>query len=258
MTPRRNAFTSHLMTALRSYLFLIWLYGWMALLGILCLPTMLLPRRVVMRVIAFYAQIIRVGLKLICNIDTEIRGREHIPQGAFIYAGKHHCMLDVFIPFLLCRDPAIILKKELLFAPFLGWYALKTDMIPIDRAGTTKTLKAMVAGAKKRIEKGRPLVIFPEGTRTAPGADPAYQPAGISAFNKALNIPIVPVATNAGLCWPAKGARRTPGRIVYEVLPAIPPGLDRKALMARLETDLETASDRLLIEGRAVQQAKLT
>lgn len=241
------------MTALRSYLFVAWLYGWMAICGFLYLPAILLPRAVTLRAIALYAQIIRFGLKLICNIDTEIRGREHIPDGAFIYAGKHHCMLDIFIPFILCRDPAIILKRELLFYPFLGWYALKSDMIPIDRAGTSRTLKTMVAAAKKRAAEGRSIVIFPEGTRTAPGSAPAYQAAGISAFNKALDLPIVPVATNAGLCWPARGTRRTPGRIVYEVLPPIPPGLDRKALMARLEADLETASDRLIEEGRAVQ-----
>ncbi|MBY9066092.1 1-acyl-sn-glycerol-3-phosphate acyltransferase [Hyphomonas sp. WL0036] len=242
------------MTALRSYLFVAWLYGWMAICGLLYLPTMLLPRVAAQRCIRLYAHIIRLGLKLICNIDTEIRGRENLTNEPVIYAGKHHCMLDIFIPFIVCNDPAIILKKELLFYPFLGWYALKTQMIPIDRAGTSKTLKTMVAAAKKRAAQGRSLIIFPEGTRTAPGAEPAYQPAGISAFNKALDLPIVPVATNAGLCWPAKGTRRTAGKIVYEILPAIPPGLDRKALMPRLEAELETASNRLLEEGRAVQK----
>ena len=99
-------------------------------------------------------------------------------------------------------------------------------------------------------------MIFPEGTRRDPNAAPDYQPAGISAMNKALGVPIIPVATNAGLCWPARGTRFKPGLIVYEVLPAIPGGLDRKALMARLENDLETASNRLIAEGRAVQAAK--
>lgn len=245
------------MMALRSYLFVAWLYGWMAICGILYLPTMLLPRVAAQRCIRLYTQIIRVGLKLICNIDTEIRGQEHIPQGPFLYAGKHHCMLDIFIPFIVTSDPAIVLKRELLFYPFLGWYALKTQMIPIDRAGTSKTLKAMIAAAKDRAAKGRPIVIFPEGTRTAPYSKPAYQPAGISALNKALDLPIVPVATNAGLCWPARGTRRKPGRIVYEILPPIPAGLDRKALMPRLEGDLETASSRLLEEGAAVQKEKL-
>lgn len=245
------------MIALRSYLFVAWLYGWMAICGILYLPTLFLPRIVAQRAIRLYAQIIRVGLKLICNIETEIRGREHLPQGAYIYAGKHHCMLDIFIPFIVCNDPAIIMKRELLLYPFLGWYALKTHMIPIDRAGTSRTLKGMVASAKQRVAKGRSVIIFPEGTRTAPYTAPAYQPAGISALNKALNLTIVPVATNAGLCWRGRGTRRKPGKIIYEILPAIPAGLDRKTLMPRLEGVLETASNRLLAEGAAIQKEKL-
>lgn len=244
------------MQTMRSFLFVIWLYGWMAICGILYLPVMLMPRVTAHRAIGLYANIVRVGLKLICGIDTEIRGREHMPEGAIIYAGKHHCMLDVFIPFLVCRDPAIILKRELLWTPFLGWYALSTRMIPIDRAGTSKTLKAMVDAARDRAAQGRQIVIFPEGTRRAVDAPPEYQAAGISAFNKALNLPVVPVATNAGLCWKPKGLKRTPGRIVYEILPPIEAGLDRRTLMARLEADLETASARLIEEGRAVQAAR--
>lgn len=244
------------MQMLRSYLFLVWLYGWMAICGVLYIPTILFPRVVTQHALALYAQIVRAGLKLICGIDTEIRGRENMVPGPAIYAGKHHCMLDVFIPFIVVRDSCHILKKELIWTPFLGWYAMSTGMIPIDRAGTTKTLKAMITLGKQRAEAGRTLVIFPEGTRRDPDAAPDYQAAGISGLNKALNVPIIPVATNAGLCWPAKGVRRKPGKIVYEILPAIPPGLDRKALMARLENDLETASNRLIEEGRAVQAAR--
>lgn len=245
------------MIALRSYMFVAWLYGWMALCGILYLPTLVLPRVVAQRAIRLYAQIIRGGLKLICNIETEVRGRENIPQGPHIYAGKHHCMLDIFIPFIVSPDPAIVLKRELLLYPFLGWYALKTRMIPIDRSGSSKTLKKMIAAARQRVADGRSIVIFPEGTRTAPYSEPAYQPAGIAALNKALDLPIVPVATNAGLCWPARGTRRKPGRIIYEILAPIPAGLDRKALMPRLEQAIETASSRLLEEGAAAQKEKM-
>lgn len=245
------------MIALRSYLFVAWLYGWMAICGILYLPALLLPRVVTQRAIRLYAHIIRAGLRLICNIETEIRGRENLPSGPHIYAGKHHCMLDIFIPFIVSPDPAIVLKRELLLYPFLGWYALKTRMIPIDRSGTSKTLKKMIAAARQRVSDGRSIVIFPEGTRTAPYSEPAYQAAGIAALNKALDLPIVPVATNAGLCWPARGTRRKPGKIIYEILAPIPAGLDRKALMPRLEEAVETASGRLLEEGAAAQKEKM-
>lgn len=241
------------MRLLRSLLFLVWLYGMMALCGIAFLVTFLMPRRAAIWATAQYSKSILFGLRLICGIRTELRGLEHMPQGAAIYAGKHHCMLDVFIPFLITRDPAIILKKELVWTPFLGWYALKCGMIPIDRSGTSRTLKAMLAATAKATSEGRQVVIFPEGTRRPPNAPADYQAAGISALNKALGVPIVPVATNAGLCWPARGLGRRSGLIVYEVLPPIPPGLDRRALMARLEADLETASNRLIEEGRAAQ-----
>lgn len=238
----------------RSILFVIWMYGLMALLGILFLPALILPKSVTFWAISLYARGLIFGLRVICGIEVEIRGRQHMPRGTVLYAGKHNCMLDVFIPFLVMPAPAIILKQELLWYPFLGWYALKTAMIPIDRAGNTRTLKKMVAAAKVRAEDGRQIVIFPEGTRTEPGAPPAYHAAGISGLAKAIEAPIVPVATNAGLCWPGRGLRRSKGRIVYEILPPIPAGLPRKELMARLQADLESASDALVAEGRDVQK----
>ena len=238
----------------RSILFVIWMYGLMALLGILFLPALILPKSVTFWAISLYARGLIFGLRVICGIEVEIRGRQHMPRGTVLYAGKHNCMLDVFIPFLVMPAPAIILKQELLLYPFLGWYALKTAMIPIDRAGNTRTLKKMVAAAKVRAEDGRQIVIFPEGTRTEPGAPPAYHAAGISGLAKAIEAPIVPVATNAGLCWPGRGLRRSKGRIVYEILPPIPAGLPRKELMARLQADLESASDALVAEGRDVQK----
>lgn len=242
------------MMMFRSILFVVWMYGLMALLGILFLPALILPKSVTFWAISLYARGLIFGLRVICGIEVEIRGRQHMPRGTVLYAGKHNCMLDVFIPFLVMPAPAIILKQELLWYPFLGWYALKTAMIPIDRAGNTRTLKKMVAAAKVRAEDGRQIVIFPEGTRTEPGAPPAYHAAGISGLAKAIEAPIVPVATNAGLCWPGRGLKRSKGRIVYEILPPIPAGLPRKELMVRLQADLESASDALVAEGRDVQK----
>ncbi len=241
------------MRAVRSVLFVIWMYGLMALVGTLSLPALLLPRGAILFGIDCYTKGVRFGLRWICNIRTEIRGRENMPAGPVIYAGKHHCMFDIFIPFLLTDDPAIIMKRELLWYPFLGWVAIKAGMIWIDRAGTTRTLKDMVARAKVRAGQGRQIVIFPEGTRTVPGTEPVYHAAGLSALYKALDLPVVPVATNAGLCWPGRGLIRRPGLIVYEVLPALPAGLPRRELMARLETELEAATAALVREGLDVQ-----
>ncbi|HAQ77299.1 MAG TPA: 1-acyl-sn-glycerol-3-phosphate acyltransferase [Hyphomonas sp.] len=241
------------MMMFRSILFVIWMYGLMAVLGLLTLPALLLPKAVTFWAISLYARGLIWGLKVFCGISVEIRGRQNMPRGTVLYAGKHNCMLDVFIPFLVMSAPAIILKQELLWYPFLGWYALKAAMIPIDRAGNTRTLKKMVAAARERADDGRQIVIFPEGTRTVPGAEPAYHAAGISALAKGIEAPILPVATNAGLCWPGRGVKRSKGTIIYEILPPIPAGLPRKELMSRLQSELETASDALVAEGRTVQ-----
>ncbi len=127
-------------------------------------------------------------------------------------------------------------------------------MIAIDRAGTSKTLKRMLAQAKLRRDEGRQILIYPEGTRTKPGADPLYLGAGVTALYNALDVPVVPLATNSGLCWKARGLTRRPGLVVYEALPPIPPGLGRKALLPEVKDKLEAASERLLDEGLAAQR----
>jgi len=240
---------------LRSLIYVIWLYLWGIVLGVLTLPFLLLPRALLVGTIRLYARIVLFGLRWICGVKVEFRGLEHVPEGAALVAAKHQAMVDIFIPFLIFKDPVMVMKRELLWYPVLGWTALKTRMLPIDRSGGAKTMRAMLKAAATRVPEGngRQMFIFPEGTRTAPGAPPSYKPAGVRAFYKALDVPLVPVATNAGLCWPAHGIRRTPGTVIYEVLPAIEPGLEHKDMLARLQGDLEAASARLLDEGLAVQ-----
>jgi len=240
--------------AIRSFIYVIWLYGWMAILAILALPTLLLPRQTTLWFIRLYVRFVILGLRLICGIRVEIRGREHVPGGPVLIAGKHQAMLDVFVPFLIFDDPVLVMKRELLWHPGLGWYALKTHMLAIDRGGGAKTMKKMLSAAKKRVhDEGRQMLIYPEGTRALPGASPKYKPAGIRAFYKSLDVPMVPLATNSGLCWPAHGMIRWPGHVVYEVLPPVPSNLESKAMLKTLEQTLETASDQLLDEGLAAQ-----
>jgi len=226
----------------------------MAVLAILALPTFLLPRQATLWFIRLYVRLVILGLRLICGIRVEIRGREHVPGGPVLIAGKHQAMLDVFVPFLIFDDPVLVMKRELLWYPGLGWYALKTRMLAIDRSGGAKTMKKMLSAAKRRVhEEGRQMLIYPEGTRALPGAPPTYKPAGIRAFYKSLDVPMVPLATNSGLCWPAHGMVRRSGHVVYEVLPPVPSDLDSKVMLKTLEQALETASDQLLDEGLAAQ-----
>jgi 1-acyl-sn-glycerol-3-phosphate acyltransferase len=242
------------LNAIRSFIYVIWLYGWMAILSILALPTLFLPRGAVLWFIRAYARMVVLGLRLICRIQVEIRGEEHIPGGPVLIAGKHQAMLDVFIPFLVFQDPVLVMKRELLWYPGLGWYALKTRMLAIDRSGGAKTMKKMLAEARAHVQgDGRQMLIYPEGTRLDPGAPPEYKPAGIRAFYKSLEAPLVPFATNSGLCWPAHGLVRRPGVIVYEALPAMPSDMNPKTMVGELQNRLEAASERLLDEGLAIQ-----
>ena len=242
------------MTAIRSFIYVIWLYGWMAVISILALPSLFLPREAVIWFIRAYARLVVLGLRLICGIKVEIRGTQNIPEGPVLIAGKHQAMLDVFIPFLVFKAPVLVMKRELLWYPGLGWYALKTRMLAIDRAGGAKTMNKMLVAAQQHVQgKQRQLLIYPEGTRSEPGAEPEYKPAGVRAFYKSLGAPLVPFATNSGLCWPAHGMIRRPGTIVYEALPAMPSDMNPKSMIGELQDRLETASNRLLDEGLALQ-----
>lgn len=240
---------------LRGFAFVIWTYGSMALLAILCLPVMFFGRMAVVSAIRMWCRCVIFGFKLIVGTETEFRGREHVPDTPVLYAAKHQSTFDILTPFIFIRDPAVILKRELLFYPFFGWYALRTRMIPIDRGGTMKTLKKMIGIAQSRVEDGRSIVIFPEGSRKKPGQEPDYK-IGVFALYKALGVPCQPIATNSGLCWPSRGYNRHKGKVVFEALPVIEPGLDRAAFMQQLENAIETQSNKLLQEGRAALAQK--
>jgi len=237
--------------ALRSFLFSVWMYAWGIILGLLFLPSILFGQKAVNFAIRQWANMVRWGIRWIGGAKIEVRGREHIPNGAMICAGKHQSTMDVVVSYILAPAPASIMKRELLGYPIFGWYALFGKNIPIDRGGLASTVRKMQAIAKRRVEEGRQIMIFPEGTRRAPGAEPRYKP-GVFGLYKKLGVPLVPVATNSGLCW-HRGFKVRPGLIIYEALPAIEPGLDRKTLMMRLEETTETACERLLDEGLAAQ-----
>jgi len=148
----------------------------------------------------------------------------------------------------LLPDPAFVLKKELFQIPLWGWYARKFGMIGIDRKAGTSALADIAEKGQAAIDAGRQVIIFPEGTRTQPGAKPSYKNGTAHLYHR-LERPVVPVALNSGLYWPRGTIRRYPGTIVVEFLPAIAPGMGLKAFRNRLMDEIETASDRLYAEG---------
>lgn len=184
-------------------------------------------------------------LKVIAGTHIEVRGREHIPHAAALLAGKHQSFWDIFALLPLLDDPALVLKKELTLIPLFGWFCMKFKMIAVDRSAGTSALKKMTADARQAVSDNRQVMIFPEGTRSAPGAAPDYKP-GAAALYLQMGVACTPFALNSGLFWPRRQFIRRPGTIIVEFLPAIEPGLNRKAFAARLQDDIETATDALL------------
>lgn len=183
----------------------------------------------------------------IAGTRSEITGIENLPEGSFILAPKHQSFWDAIAFFPYLRDPLYILKRELTWIPFFGWYVMKMRMIPINRGTRSKALKAAVSGAKREMANDRQLIIYPEGTRRAPGDEPAYK-YGIVELYTQLAMPVVPVAHMAGLYWPRRRFLRYPGVIKARFLPPIPPGLSREAFMQRLISETEAACDEMLLE----------
>lgn len=187
-------------------------------------------------------------LRLICGTKLEVRGHEHLPSTGCLVISKHQSAWDSFGLISLFRDPAIVLKDELKWIPFYGWFCVKFEHILVKREKASAALKSMIRDARQRVGIGREVVIFPEGTRTIPGAPPNYKP-GYVALYEALGVVTVPLALNSGLFWPRRSLWRYPGTIVVEFLPPLPPGLPRKEVRERIETAIETATSRLIEEA---------
>jgi 1-acyl-sn-glycerol-3-phosphate acyltransferase len=212
-------------------------------------PMLAAPRSWLLAAMRFWSRSLNVLLKVICGIGVEIRGQEHVPSADALIASKHQTMFDVFVQFGVLKGSLFVFKKELLIIPIFGWIALKIGSIVVDRQGQATALRDMVRRAQEQFRLGdRQLVIFPEGTRKAPGAPPDYKP-GVAGLYRELGVAVHPVATNAGVHWPAHGFLRRPGVIVYQYLEPIPPGLKRAEFMRLLEERIETASNQLLAEG---------
>ena len=231
----------------RSLLFVALVLLWSTVCGLVLTPMFLAPRAWTMRTMAVWGRVVIVLLRLICNIRVEFRGLEHLPRGRALVAAKHQCMFDTMAPLSILPDAAYVMKRELLRIPFYGWFCVKAEMIELDRQGGAGALRRLIADSRKRLTEPRQLIIFPEGTRTPPGAKTEYQP-GVAGLYRDLAMPCTPMATNSGAHWPAHGFLRRPGVIVYEFLEPIPAGLHRGAFMRELETRIETASRRLLAE----------
>ena len=234
---------------LRSILFNL-LYGvWSVGMHIVCLPLLFASPRSVQAAGGIWIDGTLWLLKHVVGIDYRITGAENLPSTPAIYAAKHQSAWETLFLSRYLNFPAFVLKKELLSIPLFGWFLKRAGMIAVDRKGGASALRQMARQASETLEGGRSILIFPEGTRVAPGETRPYQP-GVAALYTQLKTPVVPVALNSGLFWGKRAFLKKPGTIVVEILPPIPPGLDRKALMRELEGRIEPAARALALTPR--------
>lgn len=240
---------------LRSLIYNVLFYVWLVALILLALPTFLLPRAALLAVARFWSRSSIWLLRVVCGTKVEYRGVEKIPAGPLIVASKHQSMWETFALVQFFDQPLYILKQELMWIPFFGWYLRKAGMIGIDRGSGGKSLLEMVRRARDAVKGGRQLIIFPEGTRTAVDAPPQYK-NGVGLIYAGCNAPCIPVALNSGLFWPRRNFMRYPGTLVVEFLDPLPVGLPREEFNTRVSAAIEQASRRLIDAARA-EQAQL-
>lgn len=238
------------MLILRSLIYNILFYVSLVVLLVVALATFVMPRRAILFMAKLWGWVSIWLLRVVCGTRVEWRGLEKLPPGGFIVASKHQSMWEAFALVGIFDEPTFVIKRELQWIPVWGWLTIKAGMIPIDRSAGAQTIPNMLAHAKRAIREQRQIVIFPEGTRRAPGAEPAYK-FGIARLYAETDAPCVPIALNSGLFWPRRKFLRYPGTIIVEILDPIAPGLTPQDFFQRLQDDIESATERLLAEGRA-------
>lgn len=229
-----------------SVVFIVQMYLAMAVLAVVFAPFALFSRGAALTACHAYCAWVILTARLLCGIRSDVRGTP--PTGEVVIAAKHQSFFDIILIFHAVPRARFIMKRELMFVPFLGQYALRIGCIPVDRGKRGAAITKMKADVAKGAGFPGQLIIYPQGTRVAPGARLPYK-IGTGLIYDQLGQPCVPVATNVGVLWPKRSLLRTPGTAVVEFMEEIPPGLPVPAFMRRLEEMIEPASDRLMAEA---------
>ena len=241
---------------LRSFVFNVLFYAVFVVLAIVALPTFLMPIGALMTMARFWTNATLFLMRVICNIRVEFRGIEKIPSGPLVIVAKHQSFWETFALVPLFAHPIFILKRQLMRIPVFGQFLVKFKMIGIDRTAGVKALLEMTRRARAAVLSGRQLVIFPEGTRRAPGA-PADYKTGFAQIYHACGVPCLSVALNSGLFWPRRTFMRYPGTLVVEFLDPLPPGLPKDEFISRVRDTIEEATARIVEAGRREQEQSI-
>ena len=231
---------------LRSTLFVVQMYAMMAVLAAFFTLPAAFSRDWAFRGIRTYARWVRWTARVMVGLRSEVRGTP--PEGEVLIAAKHQSFLDILIILSVVPRPKFIMKASLKWAPILGWYALRIGCVPVDRGKRARAVEQMVRGVREARAGPGQLIIYPQGTRVAPGAYLPYK-VGTAVLYEELRQPLVPAATNVGLFWPRTGIYRRPGLAVVEFLEPIPPGRGVAEVMADVESRVEARSNALMREA---------
>jgi len=233
---------------IRSALFNATFFAWTTVAVLVAVPLLAMPQRAMVAYARTWARSVLLLLRLICGLGYRVVGSERVPEGGAIIASKHQSAWDTIAFFAVFGRPVYILKRELLWVPLFGWCLLKSGMIPVDRKGKAAAMRNVMARAGEALASGRPIVIFPQGTRVPPGEKRPYQPGVVGLYGQ-LKATVVPVALDSGRFWARRAFIKRPGTITLEFLEPIPPGLPRAKAQRLIEERIEAASDRLLAGG---------
>ena len=231
---------------LLSLVFIVQMYLAMAVLALVFAPWALFSRRGAYAAMHSYCAWVIFTARLLCGLRSEVRGTP--PDGECVIAAKHQSFLDIILIFHAVPRGKFIMKRELIYAPFLGQYALRIGCVPVNRGKRGAAITRMKADVAAGAAEPGQLIIYPQGTRVAPGETKPFK-VGTGLLYDQLAQPCVPVATNVGVFWPKRGILRKPGLAVVEFLPPIAPGLPVAEFMKRLETEIETQSNRLMADA---------
>ncbi len=230
----------------RSLLFAGHAYAMMALMAVFFTPWAMIDRRGAFAGVHTWCRWVRWTARWMIGLESEVRGK--VPTGEVMIAAKHQSFFDIIILVSELPRPKFIMKQELSRAPILGWYARRIGCVPVDRGKRGRAIKDMLARVASGQQEAGQLIIYPQGTRVAAGAQKEYK-VGTGVLYQEMGVPCVPVACNVGVFWPRRQIYRAPGKAVVEFLPEIEPGLPLRAFMIRLEDEVEAASNRLMAEA---------
>ena len=214
-------------------------------MGIICLPYLILPSKFLKYPIKIWIKVIFIFLEKICNIKHKIKGIENIPNETVLITSKHQSAFETFALYYYLKDCFFVHKKELFLIPIFAQYLFKSNMVAIDRAGGTKTMRSMLEKVRIKLESGSSIIIFPEGTRKTPGSKPTYKTGFIGIYNHTKK-KILPVAVNSGLFWPKHSWILKNGTITIQILPIINENYDKKTVLNKVQESIEVASNKLL------------